>query len=76
MNVLQMKEIDKLDAFGDYRQKCGVARDNLYKIIKANKMEYKRVIIRVVCDYIAGMTDDYAIAQFNKLYGSNNIKSN
>lgn len=36
------------------------SRDNLYKI----------TLLRTICDYIAGMTDKYAIDQYELLYGT------
>lgn len=40
-----------------------------------NKSEEKfnMVLLRTICDYIAGMTDNYAIEQYSLLYGSKNI---
>ncbi len=29
-----------------------------------------KIVLRVTCDFIAGMTDNYAVDQFEKLYGS------
>lgn len=34
---------------------------------------YKQILLRTICDYIAGMTDNYAIEQFNLLYGSKHV---
>ena len=35
--------------------------------------EFRMVLLRTICDYIAGMTDNYAIEQYNLLYGSKQI---
>lgn len=35
----------------------------------------QKIVLRVTCDYIAGMTDHYAMAQFEKLYGSQRFKN-
>ena len=67
------KKIEKLP-FDNFRQNCGIARKNLDVIVNSNDIDYKTLIIRIICDYIAGMTDDYAISQFNKLYGSDNLR--
>lgn len=58
----------------EFPQRFGIARKNLGTIINANNEDYKRIIMRTICDYIAGMTDDYAIAQHDKLYGSDNLR--
>ncbi len=40
-----------------------------------NKCEdnYKIALLRIICDYIAGMSDNYAIQQYAHLYGSKRI---
>lgn len=35
--------------------------------------EFNMILLRTICDYIAGMTDSYAIEQYNLLYGSKHI---
>lgn len=32
--------------------------------------KYNQILLRVACDYIAGMTDNYALKQYEMLYGS------
>ena len=36
---------------------------------KNNNCTFKHSLIRTVIDYIAGMTDDYALAVYEQLYG-------
>lgn len=48
----------------------GEARTKLSDLLKENDRQFKSILIRRICDYIAGMTDLYAIEQFNKLYGT------
>ncbi len=36
--------------------------------------KFIRLINRKVCDYIAGMTDQYALDQYSKLFGTNNFR--
>lgn len=38
-----------------------------------SKEEFNMVLLRTICDYIAGMTDNYAIEQYNLLYGPKHI---
>ena len=69
-NIIELQPLK----YPKFKQNNGVARENLNVIINANNIVFKTIIMRVICDYIAGMTDDYAISQFNKLYGSNNLQ--
>ena len=52
----------------------GRFRDRLRKDhnIIANE-KYKGILVRTICDFIAGMTDDFAIKQYNMLYGTTNV---
>lgn len=43
------------------------------KIVTSAKIRI--LLLRAICDYIAGMTDQYAMQQFNNLYGSNEMKN-
>lgn len=36
-----------------------------------NKLQLDPEFLRIICDHIAGMTDVYAIQEYNKLYGTN-----
>lgn len=51
-----------------------IARDKLKEMFTQRKPELKRVMLRVICDYIAGMTDEYTIRQYEKLYGDKVFK--
>jgi dGTPase len=35
-----------------------------------NNPKYKHALLRTICDYISGMTDNYAYSQYKLLYGS------
>lgn len=48
----------------------GVLRITLSKLHKSRIDEYNYTLLRTICDYIAGMTDQYAINQYKELYGS------
>lgn len=43
-----------------------IRRNNEKKLIDKRR---QILIMRVICDYIAGMTDNFAINEYNKLYG-------
>ncbi|KRU36860.1 deoxyguanosinetriphosphate triphosphohydrolase family protein [Clostridium sporogenes] len=36
--------------------------------------KYKKCLLRVICDYISGMTDNYAMDQYRILYGSGDFR--
>lgn len=50
---------------GDLKDLHDRTRDNSYKI----------TLLRTICDYIAGMTDKYAIEQYELLYGTTHYDS-
>ncbi len=39
-----------------------------------NNSEFKAALLRTICDYIAGMTDQYALDQFELLYGGTGFR--
>ena len=60
-----------------YKQKIGYLREKLKKDHrKINTFTYRNILLRTICDFIAGMTDDFAISQYNKLYRSKNVFTN
>lgn len=66
-----VKEYDKKFKKSDrYIVQIGKARDSLSKLLKENTKSFRKCLLRKVVDYIAGMTDEYAIIQYEKLYGS------
>lgn len=56
--------INKNDSIGDRTD-----REFLENKLKEEDYEFKMVLLRRVCDYIAGMTDRYAESQYERLYG-------
>lgn len=49
----------------------GILRNKLEELHFRNTTEdYKMLLLRVICDYISGMTDQYALDQYNQLYES------
>lgn len=63
----------------DYKNKSqkyivGELRNKLKRDHTSNSQnDYKGKLLRTICDYIAGMTDAYAMEQFNLLYGPKHI---
>lgn len=53
------------------RLATGVLRDEITKL-NASEERYKTVLMRTITDFIAGMTDKFAISQYRMLYGSDN----
>ena len=49
--------------------RIGSLRIQMDKESKNNNCTFKHSLIRTVIDYIAGMTDDYALAVYEQLYG-------
>ena len=60
---------DKLSDTGKRYTDESRARAKLKKLMKENDSGIKTILLRSICDYIAGMTDQYAINCFEKLYG-------
>ena len=59
------------------KEKIGSLRESLrLDHSKLNLQNYRTELMRTICDFIAGMTDDYAIMLYNKLYGTANVFSN
>ena len=51
------------------------ARMRLSAFLTDNSDKIRVELLRTICDYIAGMTDQYAMQQFNKLYGTNELRN-
>ena len=60
---------DVLDENEEREEKIGKLRQELQVRLKQNDCELKKALVRTVIDYVAGMTDDYAIAVYEQLYG-------
>ena len=46
-----------------------IISDAVYDIRKNDDKKRDILIMRIICDYIAGMTDSFAISEYEKLYG-------
>ncbi|WP_405341331.1 dGTP triphosphohydrolase [Fibrobacter sp.] len=62
MNLVLQRNKDKADNIGDWRKKLDAQVHN-------NDCSVKKALVRTVIDYVAGMTDDYALAIYEQLYG-------
>lgn len=51
------------------------ARHKINEALKTDPKKIDAIILRKICDHIAGMTDSYAIAQFRKLYGADEFRN-
>lgn len=41
----------------------------------ASSIKMQKIVLRTVCDYIAGMTDSFAMMQYQKLYGTQTFRN-
>ena len=53
----------------------GKKRSELKKRHKDCELDLLVALARAICDYLANMTDEYALAQYNKLYGSTSMRN-
>lgn len=70
-NIIDKEKFEELEDRYSIEFLTGMLRDKL-EIDYFNKCEddYKVMLLRVICDYIAGMSDNYAMHQYYQLYGS------
>ena len=76
----EMKSLLQFDKFDSNKNDIGKIRDIIsdihYKVEKSQNFQYNLyndTLLRVICDYIAGMTDKYALDEHRKLYNCGNI---
>lgn len=73
-NSLDEEEFESLGNGVSIETLTGVLRDKLEQDhFSKCQDDYKFVLLRTICDYIAGMSDNYAIQQYAQLYGSKRI---
>lgn len=65
-----MKDFNVLENY-DYNNNIGDYRDKLNELHSGNDKKYKVMLMRTICDYIAGMTDRYAMQLYSDLYETN-----
>ena len=67
--TISEKEKEKLFSlprlYGDLRERL---KEDHFK--KCNDNRYKCALLRTICDYVSGMTDNYALNQYELLYGT------
>lgn len=72
-NLLKMEVISDEEKDG-YLEKestdVGIERIKFNNLHKSNLPIYKISLLRTICDFISGMTDQFAISQFEDLYES------
>ena len=54
----------------EYMTETSKARERLKMLINQDDPNIGRILLRRICDHIAGMTDQYALSSFERLYGS------
>jgi len=52
-----------------------MARNYIEDVLKNENSLINTIVLRTVCDFIAGMTDQYAMDQFDRLYGTQKFKN-
>lgn len=76
ISIIRNWEDDKGVHFND-DEKCmttaSSCRTKLKLLLNQNDLTIHRILLRRICDYIAGMTDDYALKCYAKLYGEKKI---
>lgn len=65
------KIIDKILKNPGKPEVVGVKRIEMEELMKKDECVFKAALVRAIVDYVAGMTDDYAIALYEQLYGGN-----
>ncbi len=53
-----------------YMTEASKARQRLKDLLRKDDPNIKTILLRRICDHIAGMTDQYAMTSFERLYGS------
>jgi dGTPase len=72
-NYLSKSDWDKIVSKQSYGL-TGTLREKIgHDYYQQNSLKFKNVLLRTICDYIAGMTDGYAIKQYNIMYGTNQV---
>lgn len=52
-----------------------IARSIIEDILKKENNRINTLLLRTVCDFIAGMTDQFALDQYDRLYGTHKLKN-
>lgn len=74
VSLLTSNEFNNLKKKYDIEELTGILRSRLESDHSTrNDKKYKSTLLRTICDYIAGMSDNYALHQYATLYGSNRV---
>jgi dGTPase len=81
INTLYMRyltpPVKKSLLLNSHEQNIGYFRERLKADhSKHNTYRYRNILMRTICDFIAGMTDDFALKQYDKMYSSKNVFDN
>ena len=58
----------------DYSEsKIGELRNEIDSLSKKSSQKFQMYLLRAICDHIAGMTDNFAMQEYKKLYGIEQI---
>ena len=75
MNAIWKREFKLRE--NSYKINIGKLRDRLKDDhSKTNSFKYRSILLRTISDFIAGMTDDFALKQYDNLYGTKNVFKN
>ena len=62
---------DKNDSIIDLTKfKLGQYRNTIGKTSLRNDKKFQKSLLRAICDHIAGMTDNFVLSEYERLYGS------
>lgn len=76
MHNLQHEDLLKKIEGYDLIKKVGYAREELSSLhATRHGSQYNNALMRTICDYIAGMTDDFALDCFDALFSSRKMKN-
>lgn len=77
MRLLRPKEKSAILKLNSYEHTIGIFREKLKTDhFKTNSWKYRNILMRTITDFLAGMTDDFAIKQYDKLFGTSNVFNN
>lgn len=54
----------------DQEKKIGDIRDWLSKTYYSQEKQIKQVLLRIICDFLSGMTDEFSLIEHQRLYSS------
>ena len=66
-SIIDKYEINMLKNIFECFKNEGIAITNGYLIKKMISYEQQKIVIRAICDYISGMTDTFALSEYNNL---------